>query len=247
MHIRIIIPTTAADHVEPDWYDDLGRPGTRLTHVNIERGPRSIESELDEALAVASMLEQVAVAATEDVDAIVIDCMGDPGLAAARELVSLPVVGPAQASMHLAASLAHSFTILTVLDTLGPMFDQLAHRSGLAGKLRSTRSVQIPVLELRNEPEHLMQALIEQSLLAIEQDDAHAIIFGCTGMKGYATRLARELELRGHPRIPVIDPIRAAIALAETLVALGLTHSGQTYPTPPAKEYAGYELSFNPG
>ena len=61
-------------------------------------------------------------------DAVVIDCMGDPALGAAREATSIPVLGPAQTSMHLAALLAHSFSIVTVLDSVVPLLEDLATR-----------------------------------------------------------------------------------------------------------------------
>ena len=36
---------------------------------------------------------------------MIIDCMLDPGLPAVREKVTIPVIGPGQTAMHLAAML----------------------------------------------------------------------------------------------------------------------------------------------
>ena len=46
---------------------------------------------------------KVRAAEAEGMDAVIIDCMADPGLDPARELASIPIIGPAQAAMHLAA------------------------------------------------------------------------------------------------------------------------------------------------
>jgi allantoin racemase len=40
---------------------------------------------------------------------VVIDCMGDPGLFGARECVSIPVLGPMQTAMGIAAMMGHKF------------------------------------------------------------------------------------------------------------------------------------------
>jgi allantoin racemase len=76
---------------------------------------------------------------------------------------------------------------------------------------------------------------------AVEEDGAHVIVFGCTGMRGCAAGLRADLEARGYPGIPVVDPVVAAFKLAEALVDLGLTPSKRTYTTPRTKALPGYE------
>lgn len=242
MKVRIVTPITTTGFTEAEDFQPLARADTQVSQVNLTRGPASIESEFEEALAVPDTVARTMEAEREGVDAVVIDCMGDPGLEPAREMVSIPVIGAAQASMHLAAMLAHNFSIVTVLDTLGPLFENTAKVYGLESKLRSVRSVNIPVLELEEDQERLVNALVEESIKAVEQDGAHAIVFGCTGMKGCAAGLKAGLEARGYAGIPVIDPVIAAFKLAEAVVDLGLTHSKRTYPAPPEKEISGYEF-----
>jgi allantoin racemase len=127
-----------------------------------------------------------------------------------------------------------------VLDAVVPLLEDLAATYGLSSKLRSVRSVDIPVLEL-DDHDRLVAALAEESIRAIEDDGAHAIVFGCTGMLGCADGLRATLAERGYPGIPVIDPVIAAFKIAEALVDLGLTPSQRTYPTPRQKELVGYD------
>ena len=56
-------------------------------------------------------------------DGIAIACYGDPGLYAARELASVPVVGIAEASMLVACTVAHRFSVVTVLPRVKPWIE----------------------------------------------------------------------------------------------------------------------------
>jgi allantoin racemase len=241
MQIRIVTPITTPGFTLAEDFQPLARWDTEVSCVGLDRGPASIESEFDEALAVPDTIAKIMEAEQEGIDAVVIDCMGDPGLEPAREVVNIPVVGAAQASMHLASMLAHNFSIVTVLDTLVPLFENTARVYGLESKLCSVRSVNIPVLELEEDQDRLISALVEESIKAVEEDGAHAIVFGCTGMKGCAAGLKVGLEALGYENIPVIDPVIAAFKLAEAVVDLGVSHSKRTYPQPPQKEIIGFD------
>ncbi len=241
MKIRVIVPVTTKEFVAVTGpqYVAAARPEAEISVVGLDRGPASLESDYEDALAVPDILAKVRAAEEEGMDAVIIDCMADPGLSPARELVSIPVVGPAQTAMHLAAILAHRFSVLTVLERDVPLIHHLAGRYGLEDSLASARPVNIPVLELDKDRERLLEALVEQSARAVTEDGAHAIIFGCTGMKGLAQQLEQALAERGCA-VPVIDPSLAALKLAEGLVDVGLAHSKRTYPPPPPKEVIGY-------
>jgi allantoin racemase len=138
--------------------------GITVTQSVIASGPASIESAFDEAIAVPPTLAEIEAAAQSGAAAIVINCMGDPGLAAARELVSVPVLGPGQTSMHLASLLGHRFSILTVLDQLVSVDEEKAATYGIAGRLASVRSVGIPVIDPIPATLHVAAALAASGL-----------------------------------------------------------------------------------
>jgi allantoin racemase len=161
--------------------------------------------------------------------------MDDPGLYAARELVNIPVVGPAQASFHLAAMLGHRFSVLTTLERDISVVEDLIARYGLSNHLASVRALNIEVLDLDEDIEATLQVLIDVGEQAVRQDDAHVIVPGCTGLIGLAPRVQAGLAGRGC-EVPVLDPPSVALKLAESLVDLGYAHSKRTYPQPPAKE-----------
>lgn len=242
--VRIVTPVVGAPF-PPGELAALGGTRFDITQVEIERGPDSLESEFEESMSVPETLAKIVEAQRDGVGAVVIDCMRDPGLGAARELVSTPVIGPAEATMHLASMLAHRFSVVTVLEKLVPAFENQAKIYGVADKLASVRSVEIPVLELERDPEKLLRALVSESAKAITEDGAHAIVFGCTGMFGYAKKVEDALAGLGYEGVPVLDPISTAVRLAQVLIDLGLTHSKRTYPQPSgawAEHHAFVEL-----
>ena len=239
MRVHLITPVITEgirtlDDVAPLMRDDLV-----ITQSLLATGPASIECEFDEAMAVPGLVVEAIRAERAGADAIVIDCMGDPGLQAAREVVSIPVLGPAQTAMHLAAMLGHRFSVVTVLDSVVPMIENLAKVYGVDEKLASVRVIDIPVLELETEPERLTTELAQASLAAVEQDGAHAIVLGCTGFLGCAEAIAATLRTHGHV-LPVIDPVPATVCMADGMVRAGLAHSKRTYGMPRDKELRGY-------
>ena len=153
--------------------------------------------------------------------------MGDPALDAVREKIDIPVVGPARTTMLYAADLAHTFSVVTILKNVIVLIEDLAKKLGLIEKMVSVRSVDIPVLELTDKG-GLISSLVNESIIAIEEDSAHSIILGCTGMMGVADALKDSLLRKGY-NVPVLDPVPIAIRYLETLISLKLSQSKKTY------------------
>ncbi len=242
MKLRVITPITTKGFMCANDFATVVRPDTVLSHVELDHGPPSIESEYDEMLTAPETVARIVEAERDGMDAVIINCMGDPGMLAGREAVSIPVIGPCEATMHVAAMLGHTFSVITVLKHLRPLFENRASVYGLRDKLASVRAVEIPVLELETDRERLVRALTDEAVLAVEQDGAHVMLFGCTGMLGTAEAVERQLAERGYDGVPVIDSMVWAIKQAEAIVDMGLRHSKRTWPVPPRKVIAGYEF-----
>ena len=126
--------------------------------------------------------------------------MGDPGLQACREVVSIPVVGPSQAAMHVASLLGHRFSFITVLDRLRAMVDKLVAGYGLRDTYASFRAVDIPVLSIGIDFAALNAALAREAIAAVKQDAADVIVLGCTGFLGCAGGMRKRTARRGPRR-----------------------------------------------
>lgn len=241
--VRVLSPITTKGFRKPSELAALGYAGLTVSHSQITSGPGSIECEFEAAMSVPGTIEKAIEAEREGAHAIIIDCMGDPGLRAVREVVSIPVLGPAETSMHVAAMLGHRFSVITVLRRLRASFENEAAIYGLSTKLASVRHVDIPVLELEDDLPTTQARLVEQAVIAVEQDGAEAVIFGCTGLMGCAAAVRQGLLAKGID-IPVVDPIPTAVSVAAALARVGLSQSKLTYPMPPQKEMVGYGFSL---
>lgn len=238
MRIHVVVPITTPGLSHPEHFQEHAGQGTVIELSQIATGPASIESSFDEAMALPGILTRVAQAEAGGAEAIIIDCMGDPALGAAREIAAVPVVGPAQAAMHATSLLAANFAILTTGETVVGMFHDLVLRYGMADRVTSLRTVGISAVELGDDA-RVADSLFAQAEQA-HDEGAHAILFGCTGMRGWARRIEDHLAGTGRTRIPVVDPVAIAVRTAETLAALRLLPSKRSYPTPPEKAITGY-------
>lgn len=200
----------------------------------LEDGPVSIESEYDEALALPGIIKQVVIAESERMDAIIINCASDPGIDAAREVASIPVIGPAQAAFSLSTMLAQKFSVIAILERDIPDLDRMFRVYGILDRIASVRVMNIPVLDLFKDRNKAIDAMTKAALLALKEDRAEAITFDCTGLTGIVDDVKSNLSKEGFD-VPVIEPVASSLKLAETLVDLGISHSKITYPIPPKK------------
>lgn len=221
MKILVINPNTSTEvtYQIEESLKPFKRTDAELDVVNPERGPPGIESYYHKALAAVETIKLTQNAEKNHYDAVIIACFSDPGLEGAREVVHIPVVGIGEASVLLAASLGHRFSIIAILKNSIPRAERLVGQLGLTQKLASIREIGMGVVEMEEEKEKGWQRILERCRTAINVDDAEVIVLGCAGMSGLAQKLQRELG------VPVIDPTLAAYKIAEVLVDMGLTHS----------------------
>ncbi|WP_044871240.1 aspartate/glutamate racemase family protein [Pseudomonas sp. LFM046] len=244
MKIQLINPNTSiamtagiAEAARP-----LLRPGNQLLAVTNSAGPASIEGHYDEALSVPGLLQAIRDGEQDGAEGHVIACFGDPGLLAAREIARHPVIGIAEAAMHLATWVATGFSIVTTLGRTKVIARHLVERYGFHQHCRGIHAVEIPVLALDEDPQGLFRIMRDACRDALERDESGAIVLGCAGMSHLAQGLQEELG------VPVIDGVSAALKMVEMLGELRLSTSKRgdlDFPLP--KPYAGFLRGFAVG
>jgi len=210
--------------------NSLSRPGTHVTVEEVGEGPLSIESEIEAYMSVGPLLEWLYVRRNENkYDAIIIGCAGDPGLSPARELMDVPVIGPAEAAYHVACMVADRFSVISPRQAGGVYTaDDLVARTrqmGLNSRLASIEFIEMPVVEMWSDDP---TAVIKQAKIAInkaKQNGAGAVVLGCMSMA------FRTASTKWDVGIPVINPLAASIKIAESFVDMGIQQSRVTYPT----------------
>ena len=198
-------------------------------------GPVSIESHFDDVFGAAGVAEQVRLAQGDGFDAVVIACFGDPGLDAARELTTAPVLGIAEAAFHAASFVATGFSVVTTMTRTCVIAERLVHRYGFGRTCRGIHGTDIPVLALETCGEDAIAQIEAAARLALQRDRSGAIVLGCGGMAALCQTLQQRLG------VPVIDGVSAAVKLAEALVGLGLrTEKRGDYASPLPKPWVGW-------
>lgn len=230
--IQVINPNTCLEMTQSmaQAARQVAHGSTEIIAVSPEQGVASIEGHYDEAIATIGVLERVAEGKAAQVDGHVIACFGDPGLHAAREIASAPVVGIAEAAFHMATLVATKFSIVTTLSRTRIIAEHLLQQYGFEGHCAKIRCIDLPVLTLEQDKAFAYQQLLNSCLEAKQQDGIGAIVLGCGGMADLADRVQQELQ------IPVIDGVRAAVKLIEALHGMGLkTSKWGDYDYPTAK------------
>lgn len=193
--------------------------GTEIRAVCPQYGAPSIEGHFDEAIAAIGVLEQVGQGRQQGVSGHVIACFGDPGLLAARELAQGPVVGIAEAAMHMATMVATRFSIVTTLPRTVIIARHLLRQYGFEHHCAAVHAIDLPVLALEDGTGIAQEKVRQRCVQALREDGSGAIVLGCGGMADLAKELTRELD------VPVIDGVSAAVKMVESLLALGLNTS----------------------
>jgi allantoin racemase len=212
--------------------DSMVSPGNEARLVFSKNAPLSVESQAEMELAAPGILERIVKSELEGADAVVIWGGHDPSLLAARELVSIPVIGPGMASMYLASMLAEKFSLIIQLPHVLGIAKRQVRNLGLKERCVGIYSVGIPVLELGKRES--FESIRKVAITSVEKDGADAVCFGCMALNDHAIRLSTMMK-KSHPGVIVIPPGLAAVRLAETIVGIGLSHSKRSYPNPPKK------------
>lgn len=233
--IKNVIPVTS-DVMTPEMIAYISKylgPDTVLDSEKLTAGPPSVENEYDEALSAPGVVELCIKAEKEGCDAVFVNCFSEPGVKAARECVRIPVFGGFEPAAHLALGLADKISIITVVPNVVPLMEGNLAKAHLEGRFVSIRNIDIPVKDLQDH-EKVCQALLEESLRAIQGDGAQAIVLGCTGFVDVAERIKHDLLAAGYD-IPVLEAGQSAVMLCELCAKMGLRQSRLTYMDPPER------------
>jgi allantoin racemase len=192
-------------------------PGTAIEVEPLEDGPPAVESLADIAVVAAALIGETPRWRAGGYDAVVIGCFSDPGLAALRDLVDVPVVGPGASSVHLAAQFGERFGVLSSEPT--PKGLHARFRSlGVGDLFVSEHMVGCSVLDLSRRRNEVLGGIIAAARACV-RDGADVLVLGCLGM-GFLPGLSNLLQREAG--VPVVNPVVAALKTAEAAIGLGL-------------------------
>jgi len=162
-----------------------------------------------QALARAARMVEAAAPAlvAEGFDAIIVAAFGDPGVAALRDSLGVPVTGLGEAGIAEAAQGGRRYAIVTVTPGLHESLLAAAHAHAAPSQLAAVRYTNGSLTELMQTPEDLAAALLAACQDTIARDGAQAIVIGGGPLAAAALDIAERLQ------VPVVDPVGAAVRL----------------------------------
>jgi allantoin racemase len=226
--MRILVVNANTSDIVTDKLSDAARahasPGTSITAVTGNFGGRVIGTRVEQAIGEHSTISLVSVHAPGH-DAVVIGVSYDTGLRAARELLSVPVVGMTEAGLLTACMLGGRIGVITFSRRVLPLYQELVAGYGLAARIAGWRVLESTAAYARGAHEALDREIVNAACDLVERDGAETVVLTGAVMAGVPARLQHDVP------VPLIDCIACAVRQAELLVRLD-------HPKPRSGSYA---------
>jgi Asp/Glu/hydantoin racemase len=180
--------------------------GPAIECVTLKDGPPGIENQ-GHVEQVVPLIGAMVKQRDGDCSAFVIACYSDPGLHAARELTTRPVLGIAECGILTALTLGQRLASSRSSASLSPaIFVMSARWASTTGWPATARSVSA---SWRSPTRRALSASWQRFAAELrDEDGADVLVMGCAGMARYRERLQR------HVGLPVVEPSQAAVAMA---------------------------------
>lgn len=215
--MRILLLNPNMTRAMTDNMADIARAAVgdmaEIVPVTASKGFPYIASRAEAQIAGGIVLEMIAEHA-DAVDAVVIAAFGDPGLAGARELFDLPIVGMAEAAVMTAALLGDTFAVVTFSPLMTRWYADCVHATGMSDRCKGVHTPDVSPARLAEVQTDLRGDLIALATTAATRHNADVIILGGAPLAGLAPKIAPEV-----PAI-LVDPIVAAVSQAVILARM---------------------------
>ena len=163
----------------------------------------------------------------EGYDAVVPLGMLDLGVEGGRSLVDIPVIGPYQASLHLASLLGDRFGIISYTSQSTPKGRILTRNYGMEHFIAGYADSSTVLRTMSDRKDHMRESFLAAARKLIDEDGADVII-----PRGI-TQCPIHLDpnwLSEQLGVPVVEGIGAPIRLAAMLAGMKLRHSRLRWP-----------------
>lgn len=204
----------------------VAAPDVEIATTTARFGPATIGSRVETAVAAAAVVERLTQA--DGYDAVIIGASVDPGLAAAREMLDIPVVGITEAALRAACLLGGKIGAVVMSANSDTILREMADAYGLGTRLGAVHTLPITPLELLADLDAATRAIAAAADAMVANDGVDTIALIGAVMAGMASVVQPAL------RVPVLEGISAAVGFAETLVRLRVSPSrAGSYAKPP--------------
>src|SRR6201999_4043673 len=208
---RILVINPNSTQTVTDGIDRAMEPlrmsgGPAIECVTLKEGPPGIESQAH-AESVVLPVSAMVKSRDNDCSAFVIACYSDPGLHAAREVTTKPVLGIAECGILTAMTLGQRFGVISILKKSIPRHLRYVGQMGVADRMAGDRAIGVGVVELADET-RTFSRMAEVAAEWRDEDGADVLIMGCAALARFGALLQPLVALR------VVEPSQAAVSMA---------------------------------
>ncbi|MEJ0018449.1 MAG: aspartate/glutamate racemase family protein [Acetobacteraceae bacterium] len=234
MRILLINPNTteAVTQRIADAARGVAAPDTEIVPATAQFGAAIIGSRVEAAVSAAAVVERLAACA-DGCDAVIIGASVDSGLAAAREMLDIPVVAITEAALHTACLLGGRIGAITMGAGNDTFIREQACAYGLGTRVGAVHTLPMTPLEFLADIAAGARAIGAVAETMVAQQGVDTIVLIGAVMAGIPPLVQPML------RVPVLEGVTAAVGLAEALVRLRVPPArAGSYAAPPAARVA---------
>ncbi len=194
------------------------RHGTELEIRHLDAPLENMDYFASKHILELEIMKAAMAAERDGFDAFIIGCCYDPALTQCRELVSIPVIGPLEASIGNVRPFGHRFAIVTDHHKAATEIADRVRLYGQEANCRKVTSVGWFIDDMIKDPASVAADVYRTSKQVMDETGAETIIIACTIVSGcYEVTAAHDPSLQG---LSVIDPNVLAFKQAEMLADL---------------------------
>lgn len=203
MRILIINPNSdeRTDKIMEEKAKRLNLPGVEVYVTHASKAPKLVCSYEEQYSSGEEMIE--IVRSTANIyDAYIVACHSDPNLDLVREIAGKPVVGIAEASLKMAASMGNGYAVIS------PSPNSISKKVALAHKYHCDALLRTVKVTKSDDKEDLLVA----AKAALQEFGVDVIVLGCANYSNADGYIERSLG------VPVLEGVACALILAFGLV-----------------------------
>lgn len=201
--------------------------GSEIIAVTGTFGGRVIGTRSENAIAEHATLALVAEHANK-CDGALIAVSYDTCLRAARELLSVPVVGMTEAALLTACMLGGQIGVIVFGRRVLPMYQELVASYSLSGRIAGWRVIESSAPYSSGDQSEVDKLLIDAVNDLVERDFAEVVVLSGAVMAGVPRHLQNKVS------VPLLDGISCGIRQTELMVKVGATKPSTGSYAPPA-------------
>jgi allantoin racemase len=200
---------------------EVGIVSVATTAYNRGNSPAEVQ------LVVPAFIDAFRRAEAEGYDAVVPLGTLDLGVEAGRSAVDIPIIGPAEAMLHIACMLGNRFGLLVYSQTSLVLCRRTVAQYGMTDKVVGFRQSGFHLPDIAANRDAALANFVSNARSLVEDHDCDVILpMGITQCPVHVNPgwLSQQLG------VPVVEGIGAPIRLAALFAGLGLRHSRRHWP-----------------